>query len=433
MGLGLPAATLAAYHLTPQQVAQDPLLALETAARSLSQEFTQYGSWEQALSAYLTGDPTAYQSPTGPIGGAVYSILGAAAINPTLGLGGAYTPASGTGFVNASDAFLSELQKMGSAGGVVSPQVEANYRQVSAGIATRSMPVTGNVPFRSSATVAQAMQDVLNAAGIPVTAANVTLLETMARGEGMPLGDFNWLATTQGQGQDVNSVGVKAFPNYQTGVTATAQTLLNGNYGQLVKLMQSGASLSQMARDPGVQANLRTWQGGSNEDVNLLLGQPDQSGTPITPAAAQPSTGAGSTPTPKAPAPSEVGSFAAQLQQAGITPQQFNQWFQTVADQRRRLLGSKSTSISDFAQVLGQATTDGGTISQASLTAAIANQPHPTYPDITVGKYQSTLGMATLHSVAAEGRVPPRARWRDWPAPGPTGTRSRTTTPTRRS
>lgn len=408
---GLPTATLAAYNLTAAQAAANPLLALETAARSLSQSFNEYGSWDQTLSAYLTGDPHAYQSPTSSIGGQVYSILGAAAVNPTLGLSG-YHPASVNDFIGGSDAFLHELQTMSTSGGVVSPQVEANYRSVSSTVAFTSLP--GSTAVASNPTVAAAMQAVLTAAGIPVTAANVALLSTMARGEGMPLGDFNWLATTSGQGTDINSVGVKAFSSSQAGVQATAQTLLNGNYSQMVKLMQSGASLSQMAQDPGVQANLRTWQGGSDEDVNLLLGEQNVPGTPIaattqapvTAAAATQSTGAGPTPkTPPTP-PAQVGTFAAQLQAAGISPQAFSQWFPVVAQERRRLLASKGTSVSDFVTTYQQLQAAGQPISETSISNLLSSQPHPTFPNVSIANFNKAQSLATLHSMLHTNQVP---------------------------
>src|ERR1017187_2499168 len=78
----LPTATVGAYGQSAAQMQSDPLLALSIVARTLSQSFAQTGSWESALSQYLTGDPNAWESPTSSVGGQVLGILGQASTNP---------------------------------------------------------------------------------------------------------------------------------------------------------------------------------------------------------------------------------------------------------------------------------------------------------------------------------------------------------------
>lgn len=89
----------------------------------------------------------------------------------------------------------------------------------------------------------------LRSIGAPATAANLKFLNAWQRAEG-GRASFNPLNTTQGShgASNYNSVGVKNYRSPQEGVHATAQTLLNGHYGNIVGLLRSGkASPSQMA------------------------------------------------------------------------------------------------------------------------------------------------------------------------------------------
>lgn len=63
------------------------------------------------------------------------------------------------------------------------------------------------------------------------SASTVAFLEAWHRAEG-GTATYNWLNTTQpAEGAtDYNSVGVKNYPDYATGIQATAQTLTNGRY-----------------------------------------------------------------------------------------------------------------------------------------------------------------------------------------------------------
>jgi cell wall-associated NlpC family hydrolase len=63
------------------------------------------------------------------------------------------------------------------------------------------------------------------------THATIAYMEAWHRAEGGSA-SFNWLNTTQDApgATDYNSVGVKNYPDYATGIEATAQTLTNGRY-----------------------------------------------------------------------------------------------------------------------------------------------------------------------------------------------------------
>lgn len=281
--LGMSDATLMAFGMSAGQAQADPMLALAIAARVLSQSFQQTNSWQEALSTFLTGDPQAYQSPTSAVGGQIEAILGAAAVNPTMGLDG-FRPADARLFTSMAGALTTQLQGMTSTGGALSQQRLQQYQQQVDAVAATAHGTTTYTPDpqlqQMAADVLSKMSDIAGTQ-YPATPANLALITTMARGEGMPAQDFNWLASTQGQGVGTvpGTPGVNVYGSYDQGIEQTARTFLNGNFNSLLGQMRSGADLQTMARNPGVQANLRTWQGGSSEDVNLLLGQRNVGGT----------------------------------------------------------------------------------------------------------------------------------------------------------
>ena len=275
-------------------------------------------------------------------------------------------------------------------GGVVTQQGVQRYRSTVASIGTQQ--------FQPSVNMEQVAEDILSQAKIPVTDANVALITTMARGEGMDPSTNNWLATTTpepGSGQ-FNSVGVQTFPTYQEGVDATARTLLNGNYNRMVQLMRSGADLKTIASDPGVAANLRTWQGGSSEDVNNLRGLENVPG-------AQPKQ----QPQEKAPPdPHKVGEFATQLKGAGIDPEVFSEHFALLAAQRRKMLGAQRTDVSDFANMQQALSAVGEQVTSTGIVAHVRAQPHPTYPGVSAGDFHDTFNKASLYSTLHTGAFP---------------------------
>jgi hypothetical protein len=77
---------------------------------------------------------------------------------------------------------------------------------------------------------------------------------------------FNLLNTTWDMevvGQThFNSVGVKNYPDFDTGITATVRTLQDGDYPSLLVLLRT--NVPQITNDPplGIQAELSTWCGG---------------------------------------------------------------------------------------------------------------------------------------------------------------------------
>lgn len=86
-------------------------------------------------------------------------------------------------------------------------------------------------------------RDVLKTLGAPVTSGTLRLLRSWQAREGGHTNNnatWNWLNTTKGkQFPAINSVGVRAFPDYRTGVAYTADTIIGG-YPSVVEALRSG-------------------------------------------------------------------------------------------------------------------------------------------------------------------------------------------------
>lgn len=83
----------------------------------------------------------------------------------------------------------------------------------------------------------------LKSLGIPVTQQNLTFLGTWQRWEGGHTNNsarFNWLNTTHGPGSSINSVGVKRFDSFETGIRSLTETLHNGRYQDILDALASG-------------------------------------------------------------------------------------------------------------------------------------------------------------------------------------------------
>jgi hypothetical protein len=106
--------------------------------------------------------------------------------------------------------------------------------------------------------------------GLPVTSSNVAFLVSWAAAEGgnwRNSATFNPLNTTQREpGSQVmfggNSAGVQAYTSWQMGLSATANTLNNGFYPQIMAALRSGNASAYNASG-SLNGNLRTWGTGS--------------------------------------------------------------------------------------------------------------------------------------------------------------------------
>lgn len=104
----------------------------------------------------------------------------------------------------------------------------------------------------------------LKALKAPVTKGNLQFLASWQRWEGGHTNNsarFNWLNTTHGsQYPAMNSVGVRVYPNFQTGIKMLSSVLRSG-YPALTKLLRAGNG-SAAVSDPGGLADLNKWLSG---------------------------------------------------------------------------------------------------------------------------------------------------------------------------
>ena len=120
-------------------------------------------------------------------------------------------------------------------------------------------------------------KQVLTELGAPTSHNNLVILLTWMAGESTPdtpeQADFNPLNTTKrggepGQGprdpyEDFNDVGVKNYPDWDTGVNRTVATLRDSDFDPIEQiLLQGSATLEEFNQDPAVQGALTIWSGG---------------------------------------------------------------------------------------------------------------------------------------------------------------------------
>lgn len=88
---------------------------------------------------------------------------------------------------------------------------------------------------------------------------------------------FNWLNTTSGkQYPSINSVGVRAFPDYKTGIKQTVATLQSGRYRNIEAGLRLGNPVDT-ALLPAVSGDLQVWVSGRRSGnptyaKNIFLG-----------------------------------------------------------------------------------------------------------------------------------------------------------------
>ena len=444
-GMGLPAATLSAYNLSAAELNTDPLLALSIAARTLAQSFATTGSWESALSLSLTGDAQAWQSATSSVGGQVLGILGQAAINPSFGMSG-YTPIDAGAFTRTSAAFATHLEGLVGMGGIVSPQAVSGYRQsVQQVTSVASGPwTTPQVGTRGSwnSTVVAGLQ----AAGrnndqsyspgqctyyaarslgyIPGGLGNAADWAHNAAERGMSVNDKAAVGTAVVYGANAGGAGADGHVAVvqavnPDGTFVVSEMNVDGQWvaDQRTSTMDgvigfihppSGTNMPQAV--PGlfhtVQTTAKPDDGSTARPTTHA--SPGEARTEDSAPAGQPQAPGQQQQKPEHPDPAAVGEFAAQLQQHGIDPQAFAEHFGTLAERRRQLLQAQRTDVSDYAalqQALGLAA-PGQPVTAAAITAHVRDQPHPTYPNITVGNFYDTHNRAALYSMQHTQSMP---------------------------
>ena len=101
---------------------------------------------------------------------------------------------------------------------------------------------------------------VLQKIGAPVTNNNLSILLYWAQHEGGKA-SYNSLNTTMKAAgtTDYNSAGVKNYPDAQTGINATAKTLLLSYYRPIVEALRANKSISYYYGNQDIIKALKTW------------------------------------------------------------------------------------------------------------------------------------------------------------------------------
>lgn len=150
--------------------------------------------------------------------------------------------------------------------------------------------------------------DLLTTLGLPTTAQNIAAINAWHQAEGGNA-SFNPLNTTQGASgaSDYNSVGVKNYTSYQQGVQATAQTLTNGHYANILNALKAGNDAQAVASAVGASpwgtsgslmskvlaqggATIGTAPSGSKSGTTDVYQSPVISQIPADPSAAEAAT-----------------------------------------------------------------------------------------------------------------------------------------------
>ena len=139
-------------------------------------------------------------------------------------------------------------------------------------------------------------QALLQRLGEPVTPGNVRVIEEWEAREGghwLNTARFNPLNTTQSEpgSSSINSVGVKAYTSWQEGLTATATTLKNGLYNNVLVALHKNdqqAAIQAIRQSPWAGAHgYTTWVDAAG---GKAYAQAHVSGGAIPPRQSQPFT-----------------------------------------------------------------------------------------------------------------------------------------------
>lgn len=101
-------------------------------------------------------------------------------------------------------------------------------------------------------------------------------------------------------------------------------------------------------------------------------------------------------PMPSGPPVQHVAEFQAQAAGLGIDPDHFNQNFGFASSLNRKMAG-KPLTLDEFAPM--------GMMNQQQIMVQVQSQPHPVYPNLTLGQYHAAYDTAVLHSWRV-GRFP---------------------------
>lgn len=410
---GIAPDTARSLGYQPGQISGDFALQAQLAAQLLAQQFSQYGNWNQALSAYLTGDPQAGSSPTSSVGGMVNGILGVAGARATYGLGQMGSNVHMDTFLPASESFAKSIMDMAKLGGVVTPDHASQYNNAVDGM-------LGTGAGFGNAKVSQALQAAAKNNGRDYALGQCTYY--VARSLGYIPGDLGnanqWASQASSQGMNVThkpTVGSAVVygggggysPQYGhvavvtavnpdgsfqvsemnvegTGVADTRTSSMN----DVIGFIQPPAGTDMRTAAPGIKQAVRS-------DPRTAQTSPSQ-GKQSVPAE-QGKTKQMEHQDQQELTPAQISQFAERAQHIGLGPGDIQKLMPQVAPLRRLMLES-GTQLSDLVPHMGQ--------SQAEILAAIRQMPHPLAPHLTAGAMVDSFNTAALHSIHTVGRMP---------------------------
>ncbi|HZP27853.1 MAG TPA: hypothetical protein VFC99_02780 [Acidimicrobiia bacterium] len=152
--------------------------------------------------------------------------------------------------IQAVQARIAEIQQAFTPPPAVTSSAASAGTDFASALADASGTASGGTSsFAPSLDRAQWTTDLLKQLGVPVTSENIRALAAWAQAEGTKAA-YNPLATTQSMpgATSFNGVGVRNYASYADGILATAQTLTNGRYSNILAALRAGNSAVDVAR-----------------------------------------------------------------------------------------------------------------------------------------------------------------------------------------
>jgi surface antigen len=398
----------------PGQLSGDIALQAAVAAQLLSTQFQQYGNWNMALSAYLTGDPQAGSSPTSSVGGQINGILGVAGSRSTYGLNQMGNNVHMDTFLPSMQSFADSITGLSQLGGVVS---QANADALNQ--ATDSM-VGGGVSF-GNAKVSTALQAAAKNNGKDYALGQCTYY--VARSLGYIPGDLgnaaDWAQNAAKQGFQVGQkptvgdavvYGGGGGYSPQYGHVAVVQAVNPDGTFTVSEMNVEGNMVADTRTstmqdvigfiNPPAGTNMATAAPGIKQAVRAAASTPPQVRPASDKQSVQPEQGKTAQMQKQAnaePTPTQISEFASRAQALGLTPDDIQRVMPQVAPLRHMLL-EKGTDLSDLVPHL-QST-------PAQILESVRSEPHPMAPQLSAGQMVDSFQTASLHSIHTVGRMP---------------------------
>lgn len=403
---GISPDTARSLGYQPGQLAGDLQLQAQVAADLLASQFTAYGSWNLALSAFLTGDPQAGSSPTSSVGGQINGILGVAGARSTYGLNQMGPNVNMDTFLPSSQSFADSITGMSQLGGVVTQAHADAFNQ-----GTDAM-LGGSAGF-GNAKVSQALQAAAKNNGKNYALGQCTYY--VARSLGYIPGNLGnadqWASKAAEHGMQVGQTpkvgdavvyGGGGGYSAQYGHVAVVTGVLPDGKFTVSEMNVDGVGVadtrtSSMADvigfiNPPAGTDMRIAAPGIKQAVAQVAKDPQAAPKPTTkptPAREQEKN--------SEPTPTQISAFADRAQALGLSPGDISRVMPQVAPLRRMLL-EKGTDLGDLVPHL-QSTPE-------QILQSIRGEPHPLAPQLTAGAMVDAFQLASLHSIQTVGRMP---------------------------